>query len=68
MAIVAAIVTLTMILAGLITWWSIPHVVRIVRHDAVATWLNKQCCSGVVLGVSFGGQVPAVTCRWEGLA
>jgi UDP-GlcNAc:undecaprenyl-phosphate GlcNAc-1-phosphate transferase len=31
MAIVAAIVTLTMILAGLITWWSIPHVVRIVR-------------------------------------
>jgi UDP-GlcNAc:undecaprenyl-phosphate GlcNAc-1-phosphate transferase len=31
MAVVAAIVTLTMILAGLITWWSIPHVVRIVR-------------------------------------
>jgi UDP-N-acetylmuramyl pentapeptide phosphotransferase/UDP-N-acetylglucosamine-1-phosphate transferase len=31
MAEIVAIVTLTMILAGLITWWIIPHVVRIVK-------------------------------------
>ncbi len=32
MAVIIAIVTLTAILSGLITWWSIPHVVRIVQE------------------------------------